>query len=159
MAHEVLNLPDMWPSIKKVLVPVDFSTCSKSALDLALVFLQRFGATLTVMHVWEPPAGADSMQVGNGRSLAQFLGGQAETAMHDIERDLRQLGVKELTVSVVRGSPARTIVAESDHFDLIVMGTHGRGGLSRLMVGSVAERVVRNAKCAVLTVGDRESST
>jgi nucleotide-binding universal stress UspA family protein len=149
----------MWPSIKKVLVPVDFSTCSKSALELALVFQQRFGAQLELFHAWEAPAGADSMQVGTGGSLAQFLGGQAEEAMRALEGELHQRGVKDFHASVVRGDPHRMIVAESGTYDLIVMGTHGRGGLKRLVVGSVAERVVRHAKCAVLTVGERETQS
>ena len=155
----MLNRPHMWPTIKKILVPVDFSPCSRAALDLALVFQQRFAAQLEVLHAWEAPAGADGMQVGTGGSLAQFLGGQAEEAMAALQVELERRGTKDLHGTVVRGDPHRTIVDESKNFDLIVMGTHGRGGLQRLVVGSVAERVVRHAKCAVLTVGERESKS
>lgn len=137
--------------IRTILCPVDFSECSNAAAGWARELAARFGAELHYLHVLEnlePMRSAPenvlvpkdeivkAIRENALERLAEIPGGEAAF------RDLRH-GVP--FVEIVR-------YAKSQPVDLIVMGTHGRTGISHLMIGSVAERVVRKAPCAVLTV-------
>jgi nucleotide-binding universal stress UspA family protein len=141
--------------LTKVLVPVDFSQPSARALTYALALARHFGASVHVLHVVEPPL----TQGWNAYGLPALPELHAR-AMADAERQLEELmppGERErqATELVTReGDPWRAIVdfARERQVDLIVMGTHGRGGVAHLLMGSVAERVVRAAPCPVLTV-------
>jgi universal stress protein A len=137
----------------QILAPTDFSEYSQQAIQYARELAQKFGATLVLLHVVElPPYPIEGLPPSQlGGTLLDELEQQAT-------RDLAQLLPKEAEVKVVRrvvvGIPYRKIVevAEAEKVDLIVMATHGRTGLSHLVVGSVAERVVRTAPCPVLTI-------
>jgi len=140
--------------IRHILVPTDFSAYSKQAIDVAFGLAQKFGAKLSLLHVIEMPAYPVDGYVPPS---------QAKTLLEDLDRNARlelanslleAEGVNiEVTRHVVLGKPYRTIVhmAAQEKVDLIVMATHGRTGLSHLVMGSVAERVVRLAPCPVLT--------
>jgi universal stress protein A len=141
--------------IHHILAPTDFSDYSKKALSDALELAQTFGAKLSLLHVIEPPPypleGFAPLAVGT--DLLGDLEQQASTALAQVLPDAQEATV-EVTRAVAIGSPSQTIVetAEAEHVDLIVMATHGRTGLSHLLIGSVAERVVRTAPCPVLTI-------
>jgi nucleotide-binding universal stress UspA family protein len=145
----------------KILHPTDFSEGANAALERAVEMCQRASGALTLMHVYEMPVtypngfvfGPDMIQILEDTARVQM------TRLHErvtqMVRELAGTGsVPEITTKIVMGAPYREVVKEAQegHYDLIVMGTHGRTGLKHLFVGSVAERVVRMASCPVLTV-------
>jgi nucleotide-binding universal stress UspA family protein len=155
----------MNPPFRRILVPVDFSASSKLALEHALELSQKLGSTVRVVHAWEVPAYLrPDLTVWAGEvstSLADQVRLGAETAMREFSRDNGLDGNESVTCELLPGAPYNTIltVAEDGKFDLIVMGTHGRTGLSHALLGSVAEKIVRHASCPVLTVrAPREDS-
>jgi nucleotide-binding universal stress UspA family protein len=147
----------MTEALNRILVPVDFSVHSEKAFRFATTLANKFGARLSLIHVVEDPFVTGAWQseafAPHIPELLNELTKNAEARLHDLKKDLAAHGFVVET-AVITGQPARAIVehAETGHFDLIVMGTHGRTGLSHTLMGSVAERVVRKAPCAVLTV-------
>lgn len=135
-------------NIQKIVFPTDFSHCGDAALSFATALARDTGARLLIVHVEEPPAA-----YGGG----ELYYGLPEPAEDELRRMLLEVVPTDPAVPyehrLVTGDPATAIVnlAEMEGADLIVMGTHGRSGLSRLLMGSVAEVVVRKAKCPVLT--------
>jgi universal stress protein A len=141
-------------NIHHILAPTDFSASAIQAVTAAFELAQTFGAKLSLLHVIEVPAYAievalplEALERDARRELALLLP-EAEAAYMDVTR-LVDVGV-----------PYQKIVetATAEQVDLIVMATHGRTGLSHLVLGSVAERMVRLAPCPVLTIrplGDR----
>ncbi len=142
-------------SIKTILCPTDFSDCSGAALALATDLAKSLGAKLHVLHVFQLPSYVgweDGMVVAAASlQILDQLRKRADEALAAQLDACRKAGV-EASVEQVDGLPYHQIVQRSPSFDLVVMGTHGRTGLPRLMLGSVAERVVRLAKCPVITV-------
>ena len=140
--------------IERILVPIDFSTNSMHALAAALSLTQRFGAELLLLHVVEPVYAAEPNMAS--ADLTTLLDAQERTADERLVRILASLGThgQHARILVECGVPAQVImeVARRTATDLIVIATHGRTGLSRMLIGSVAERVVRRAGCPVLTV-------
>jgi nucleotide-binding universal stress UspA family protein len=139
--------------LQRILVPVDFSETSKRALEYAHFFANRFDAKLDVLHVWRPSEYAGDEMVVLTRSepeltLSTFLRNHADQQLSAFLQDVPHS--KQLLLS---GDPAQVIAntAREGAYDLVIMGTHGRTGLSHLMMGSVAEKVVRLAPCPVLT--------
>ncbi len=132
----------------KILFPSDFSHTGDAALEMATALARDAGATLVIVHVEEHPTA-----YGGG----DFYYGMAEPVTADLRRMLAEVKPTDLRVPyqhrLITGAPASAIVrlAEDENVDMIVMGSHGRSGLSRLLMGSVAEAVVRRAKCPVLT--------
>jgi nucleotide-binding universal stress UspA family protein len=140
--------------IRHILAPTDFSDYSKQALRDALELAQTFGAKLSLLHVLKPsPYLGEFTPPTMGEDLLSDLKQQASAALARMLPEAQQATI-EVTRSVVMGSPSLKIVetAEAEHVDLIVMATHGRTGLSHLLIGSGAERVVRTAPCPVLTM-------
>lgn len=148
--------------LRRILVPVDFSECSRAALGHAAVLAKSFGATIDLLYVWEAPAfvAPEAMvgAAGTTQTLAQLASDQAEAAMREFSEQAEKDGIQIAATRVEQGDPARTVVevAERDGFDLIAMGTHGRSGFAHLLLGSVAEKVVRRSSCPVLTVRTAE---
>jgi nucleotide-binding universal stress UspA family protein len=146
------------PTIRNILVPVDFSPSSKLALDYALMFAERYSATVRIFHAWEIPAYVrPDLTVWSGElssTLADSVKLAAERAMNEFVNDAKVAGRKDVTTEIVEGLPYATILSalEGGTYDLVIMGTHGRTGLSHLVLGSVAERVVRHSRQPVLTV-------
>jgi nucleotide-binding universal stress UspA family protein len=141
---------------KRILVPIDFSPPSDAALEYARTIASRFGASLHVLHVAQDPYQAfysTEVFVPDIEGLREEI---AAESLKRLKERLRPSDATDLhaTADVVIGTPAWSIVeyASGHEIDLIVMGTHGRGGMSHLLMGSVAERVVRTAACPVLTV-------
>jgi nucleotide-binding universal stress UspA family protein len=148
-------------AIRKILVPVDFSAGARAVVDYAARLALRVGASVELLHVWTPPSLIPDRllviapdQKGDGVTLEDLAQARAHTEMKELEVLLRQHGIENARVHVVIGDPAHEIIrlAERAGIDLIVMGTHGRTGLTHLLLGSVSEKVLRRAPCAVLTV-------
>ena len=144
-------------AIKKVLVATDFSAPSETALNYARAMARSFGASLHVMHVFEPLWITSADVVGGGVALATMIQGLEDTAKKQLEEAVTEQDRRELRavpVMVTSEAPAREIAnyAGEQKVDLVVIGTHGRSGISRMLIGSVAEKVVRLAPCPVLTV-------
>jgi nucleotide-binding universal stress UspA family protein len=144
-------------TIKRILCPVDFSPFSRRALDHAAVLAHWYEAELTVLHVspsmptilgLEPAVSAATLAPYDretlGRELQQFVGDTAKA------KPAPQLLIRS-------GPPAATILDRATELraDLVVLGTHGRTGFERFMLGSVTEKIVRKAPCPVLTVPSR----
>src|SRR5262245_12944554 len=132
-----------------ILHPTDFSERSRNALHLACALARDYGARLVILHVAALPTVVSAEGV---------LPPDPELLYREAKEQLGRLEVPDANVRVERrfeeGVPVTVIlhVAEEIHADLIVMGTHGRTGLARLLMGSVAEQVVRKASCPVLIV-------
>jgi nucleotide-binding universal stress UspA family protein len=143
----------------RILVPTDFSPASAAAFATATELAEPFRASITLLHVLEDPYATSAYAAEVYGYLPQGL---KETWQRNAEAHLLKVLPAEerdrigASSEVVFGSPAQAIVehAEGRGFDLIVMGTHGRSGVAHLLLGSVAERVVRTAPCPVLTVRD-----
>ena len=144
-------------AISRILVATDFSTASFEALTYAKKLAEGFNASLHVIHAFDDPF---TMAAFAPEVYAAPPASVREQMVRDIERQLAEqvsradLGRVAGKTEIVTGSPASAIVecAQTLGSDLIVMGTHGRGGMAHLLLGSVAERVMRTAVCPVLTV-------
>jgi nucleotide-binding universal stress UspA family protein len=130
---------------RKILVPIDFSEQSKSVIEYATAFAKDYDAELLIVHVMDP-------------AITHLEGIQPAEALEGLNAVLREVRPADNTVAcshrLLEGAPADTILktAKDENVEMIVLGTHGRSGLSRLLMGSVAEAVVRKAKCPVLTL-------
>ena len=148
-------------AMRNVLVGTDFSKSSDKALRLAVDLAAEQGAELVLLHVAQPViVGASPELYGASTAVLQLIEQQEAFAKQKLERmsaSIRRKSGCSVRVMVRSGSAHSTIVSVADRIgaDLIVIGTQGRSGLSHLLLGSVAERVVRLARCPVLTVGAR----
>jgi universal stress protein A len=138
-------------NLKRILVPTDFSSTSEAALSYGIALTRAFNAKLVLLHVPEHPGAAAEAEYPIG--IYETMQNAANQRLGDL---LSREEITELKPEYVMriGHPADEIVkfAESHAIDLIVMGTHGREGVARVLVGSVAETVVRRATCPVLTI-------
>jgi nucleotide-binding universal stress UspA family protein len=142
-------------NFNKILVPIDYSTHAEEAVRTAVELAKRYSASITLVNVYEPidrlvpEAYWVITPEQERRVLAAF-----EERLGKSEKQVRDLGVSSVSTQLLEGEPALRIVdyARDNAFDLIVMGTHGRRGVKHLLLGSVAERVLRTASCAVLVV-------
>ncbi|MFL5349661.1 MAG: universal stress protein [Hyalangium sp.] len=146
------------PAPSRILVPVDFSEGSLGLIHYALQLARPFNAELELIHVWEPPqyVAPDLLVAApgwNSLSLEQVAVEAATKELNDLVAKVKE-APSPLKHRVVVGEAASTVlrVAEEGKYDLIVMGTHGRRGLPRLLLGSVAQKIVARAHCPVLTV-------
>ena len=138
--------------IKKILAPTDMSELSQGGVRYALDLARRVGAQVTVYHV-----------VSTDELMQQELGGPLSQILERYEQALQKfldehfsdiLPLVEVRTKVEIGAPDDNIVqeAEKEGMDMVVLSTHGRTGLSHILVGSVTERVVRHAPCPVLSI-------
>ncbi len=142
---------------RNILVPTDFSGPSKSALNAALSLAAQYGATVTVLHVIEPPRhpGAPARAHATDPELDEDVGGGLrEDAAVQMGAFLAGVKQRNVSSSIDAGVAYDAVVrtAETNECDLVVIGTHGCSGIQRFAMGSVAERVVRHSTCPVLTV-------
>lgn len=137
-----------------VLYPTDLSAASRPALRYAAAVARWYGARLTVLHVVPTfePTQVPSSSIDATSTL--FHPPTRESVQAEVQASLPSDGLHGLDVAVVAaaGDPVRVIVEQAQSADLLVMGTHGRSGFERLMVGSVTEKVLRLASCPVLAV-------
>jgi nucleotide-binding universal stress UspA family protein len=143
--------------IKRILVLVDFAECSQRALEVALELAAKYGASVEVLHVAiTPPYMTPSVAVSLGPIRMDEL---EEMGRREAEQQLDGMIAKTANAAgigirstVVSGLPPEVILASAQNADLLVMGTHGRRGISRMFLGSVTERVVRECPKPVLVV-------
>ncbi len=146
----------MWLE-KRILVPTDFSDSARAAARVGVELAQRYGVPLTLLHVF----GAGSQAyVGIDLTLTtNFVRSVAASARRALNEEAAALSNQGLNISAVlnEGVPWEQILttAEMTGADLIIMGTHGRRGVARAILGSVAERVVRLSPVPVLTMAER----
>ncbi len=143
-------------NIKKILFPTDISEGSAHAIPFVTDLTRHYGARLYIIHVMYDVARATGWYVPH-MSMDELYRDIEANAKKEIEKccveDLR--GYKDIEYKILKGVPHEEILkfAEENAVDLIIMGTHSRKGLDRVIFGSTAERVVRHAPCPVLTVG------
>jgi nucleotide-binding universal stress UspA family protein len=139
-------------SISHIVCPVDFSECSRQALGYAESFAEWYGSRLSIVHVF-PPVAVPDLPVSIEESAAH------ERAFGELQRFVASLnGARPVELRALAGSAlAKTIVTDATETraDLMVLGSHGRSGLERALLGSVSEHVVRHAPCPVLVVPRR----
>jgi nucleotide-binding universal stress UspA family protein len=141
-------------SLKTILVPTDFSECSEAALRYGRALATSFGCTLHLLHVvqdpYTQPWAADAFPAPLGVLLDQWQ----EQARTRLAESIPEEERARVVIATQIGSPFLEILryASEESVDLIVIGTHGRGPIGHMLLGSVAERVVRRAPCPVLTV-------
>lgn len=146
-------------SIKKILVPVDYSEYSRAALSRAVIFAEAFGASIDVVHVWDRPQYVSDTVVvrsagGGSHSLIDMIRENAEAEMDAFLSGMKIPASVPFTHRLLSGEPTSTILHElkEQGYDLVVVGTHGRTGLTHLLLGSVAEKLVRLSPVPVMTI-------
>jgi nucleotide-binding universal stress UspA family protein len=138
----------------KILCPIDFSTGSRQAMRTAIRIANEHGAELVLFHAWHVSLPMeDGMYILPGNVITA-MADDAQRGVEAAVRDAKEYGAKQVSGKCVTGVPWAEItrMLEKQAFDLCVMGTHGRTGLSRVFLGSVAEKIVRHAPCSVLVV-------
>jgi nucleotide-binding universal stress UspA family protein len=140
-------------SLKKILCPVDHSDCSKEALKYAVSFAMKDNSKLYLLHVIDIRAFDESIdtmtpQIPDNETLKQLKTKLLDCIPEEIRDDMN------VEALVVQGIPFVEIIgtAKANDIDMIVIGSHGRTGITHMMMGSVSEKVVRKAPCPVLTV-------
>ena len=140
---------------KRILCPIDFSDASRAALQVAAELARRFGAKVALFHAYPVPGYTfpDGSFVASTKMLEE-LADQARRHLEEWKAIATGLGITSVETATAVGEPAYEIVAyaKDKAVDLVVVGTHGRTGLTHALMGSVAERVVRKAPCPVLSV-------
>jgi nucleotide-binding universal stress UspA family protein len=143
---------------KKILCPIDFSEASRSALRAAVEVARRFGGELTLFHAYPLPGYTlpEGTVLPNAEML-QALAGETQVMLDKWKAEAVAMGAAQVVTDKAVGEPASAILdaAEAGGFDLVVVATHGRTGLAHMLLGSVAERVVRRCPTPVLTVRPR----
>ncbi len=145
----------MEPEISKVLVPIDFSDYSKSALKYAVSFVKHFGAQLTLVYVVEPVIYPPDFSMGQIAIPSVDLD-MDKRAAEELNKLAEQEIPTEIKVKLIvkTGKPFIEIIetAGEESADLIIIATHGHTGMEHILFGSTAEKVVRKAPCPVLTL-------
>jgi universal stress protein A len=143
-------------AFRSILVPVDYSEPSRRALELALSLDD--GAQVTVVHAWDRPAYVGEEMIshpdGSRRSLSELIRENAEREMTDFLARVKTAEGKTFKHRLITGDPVTAIIDEASKpgYDVIVVGTHGRTGVTRLLLGSVTEKLIRLSPIPVLTV-------
>lgn len=157
----VLTVHERCKPFSKILVPTDFSADAEQALDAAIDVAVRWQASITLVNVYQPigytfPTGSG---IYTSLPLDRVIEDQLESLDKLQQRALAK-GAKQVEIAHRTGHPPTEIrdLARSGGFDLIAMGTHGRSGVSHMLIGSVAERVARTAPCPVLTMRNARKS-
>ena len=143
---------------RRILCPVDFSEPSHQALRVAMELARDWRATLVLLHVQERPLWVHEPYVHMPGDVRAETLARVEAQLEQWKLEARQSGVAEVIAKLQHGDPLDRIVAvarEDRDIGLVVLGTHGRSGLKRAFIGSVAERVVRLAPCTVMVVRSR----
>ena len=143
--------------IKKILAPIDFTEASNASLDYAMSLAAALGAIVSIVHVYQIPVyGFPDGAIVTSSKMATELSEKAQQNLDNVVQAHKRRGIPVVGI-LVNGFASEEIVrlAEIDKADLIVIGTHGRHGLSHAILGSVAEQVIRSSPIPVLTVRGR----
>lgn len=144
----------------KILCPTDFSPGSQQAMPVAVRLATESGAELVIAHAWHLPPLAYGGELPVAPEAVELLVEDDERGLDAAVREASQLGARRVTSKLLNGVPWHEIVdtlRADTAFDLVVMGTHGRTGLSRFLLGSVTENVMRHAPCPVLVARERDA--
>lgn len=139
-------------AFKSILVPTDGSEYTKFAVREAIDLAAAIGAKITAVYVLDRALFSNMPMDTAVLNVYTVLEKEGKEAVEYVKAEGKKRGV-EVDVKVVEGTPVKTIVEMSGDYDLVVMGTLGRTGFSKLMLGSVAEKVVRYSSSPVLVVG------
>ena len=145
----------METSFHKILVPTDFSADAEHAMRLACELSAEYHAPLTLIHIYDPVSyPLPDIYVLNNPGQLSRMWAEFDRRLAQAKADAEAAGAQSPQTRFLEGLTAAEIVrfAKDEGYDLIVMGTHGRTGVARVLLGSVAARVVQTAGCAVLTV-------
>lgn len=143
---------------KKICCAVDFGDPSRVALEQAAALAQRFAAELTLVHVLAlPPPSVSEVLVTTTSTVTDEQARHEEEMLARWRTDAEALARRPVQARLLPGDPAAEVlrIVREERCDLVVVGTHGRTGLPRLVLGSVAERIARRSPCPVLVVHDR----
>ena len=147
-------------TIRRILVPVDFTETAERAFQYAVELARKFDASVTVLHAYQIPAyGFPDAAIIASAELATQMANAGQARLDSLIDSNKTSGIS-MTAILRDGVPWEEIkaVAEEVHADLIVIGTHGRRGLARALLGSVAENVIRTSNLPVLVIhGPRDS--
>jgi nucleotide-binding universal stress UspA family protein len=154
--------PGEMPEIRRILCPVDLSDVSRRALHHAVLLARWYQARITALHVWNPMVilSSDLTLIGPARPVVY-----TEEEINEVRRQVTGFaagaGAADAEVLVLNGQPPAQILERAGALpaDLIVIGTHGAGGFQHLVLGSVTEKVLRQATCPVLTVPPHARAT
>lgn len=141
--------------MKRILIATDGSEYTKEAVSTGLRLARILGAEVTALYVIDQTSFVSFPIDSSIVSVYSLLENEGKRAVDEVKKEGEQQGIK-VTPVVVEGSPTRKIVEMAADFDLVVIGTLGRSALSKLFMGSVAERVTRYAPCPVLVVRSRK---
>ncbi|MFA5312632.1 MAG: universal stress protein [Methanomassiliicoccales archaeon] len=139
----------------RILIPTDGSEYTKAATMQGLEIAKLTGAEVTALFVVDDVTYINYPFGPMVPDLTTMLEEEGKKAVSSVRAECEKMGIKMKTL-MKRGSPGNVIIEESKFFDLIVMGTLGRSGVSKLLLGSVAEKVIRFAQCPVLVVRNPE---
>jgi nucleotide-binding universal stress UspA family protein len=141
-------------NVTRILVPTDFSEPADAALDYAVELSKTVGAQISLVHVFDEITDATVSFDFYMPLSAEARDDTLEAIRQRLAERVARSGRPGVTSDILAGATAPAIVdaARNHHADLIVMGTHGRVGVAHMLLGSVAERVVRTAECPVLTI-------
>ena len=142
---------------ERVLIPTDGSECAAAAIDHGVAIADAFDATVHSLNVVDVGAIATASDIAPAAETLERLESLGEDATDEVAERAREVGLDAVT-AVREGFPAQTIVeyAEENDVDLVAMGTHGRGGFERFLLGSTTEKVVRRVETPVLSVREQE---
>ena len=144
-------------SFQNILVPTDGSEYTTAAVKKAMELAKLSGGKVTALYVLDQTILTNMPMDTAVMNVYNTLEKEGKEAV-DYVRDLGAEQGVEVTISVKEGTPVKVILDESANYDIIVMGTLGRTGMSKLLMGSVAERVVRASQCPVLVVRAEDSA-
>ncbi|MDR3282917.1 MAG: universal stress protein [Candidatus Methanoplasma sp.] len=139
------------PEFKRVLIPTDGSEFTKAAVESGLLLAKLSGGKATALYVLDQSVYSGSHLDSAVVNIYDTLEKEGRFATGYVLERGRDLGV-EVEEKIVEGTPAKTIAHESSNYDVIVMGTLGRAGISKLLMGSVAEKVIKESMCPVMVV-------
>jgi len=149
--HEFVDSENHEVRLRKVLFPTDFSPFSEKTLPIAKAICKEFGATLVLLHVNDFPLVVPEYLPELSTSPVQDMEAYSSEALEKLKNSITDVPVE---IELATGHPHTEIckVVDKDDIDLAVISTHGRSGVSHVLLGSVAEKIVRKAHCPVLTV-------
>ena len=146
-------------TLKKIMVATDFSPHSEVAINYATEFSKTFGAEILLASIVEEPSlMAELPPMGEAYFPPNLAEMQQQSAEKALQRKIEEHGLSNARTIVTVGTPFVEIVriAREEEVDLLIIGTHGRGAIAHMLLGSVAEKIVRKAPCPVLTVRSGE---
>lgn len=145
-------------AVRRILVPVDFSDASEAAVKHAKEIALTYGAEINLLHVVEQPFYPSSYGIDSVSFPTDEVVDRVETQLGDLARE--EIGYEHVMVKATVGHPPSSILdyVETNEIDLVVIATHGRTGLDRMLIGSVAERVLRQSPTPVFVVKPERKS-